>query len=133
MMSLPKKEPLNLVPFIDIMLVLLAMVLSIATFIAKGEIEVSLPKSQTSATPSQSGPEPTLLQVDAEGSLFWDAEKIDLAAAESRLTALSRDSKILLRIDKNARFDSFISVIDLLKKHNHENFAIATEKVEAGN
>ena len=36
MIKIPKKEPLNIVPFIDIMLVLLAMVLSISTFIAKG-------------------------------------------------------------------------------------------------
>lgn len=36
MIEIPKKEPLNIVPFIDIMLVLLAMVLSISTFIAKG-------------------------------------------------------------------------------------------------
>ena len=34
--EIPKKEPLNIVPFIDIMLVLLAMVLSVSTFIAKG-------------------------------------------------------------------------------------------------
>lgn len=33
--EIPKKEPLNIVPFIDIMLVLLAMVLSVSTFIAK--------------------------------------------------------------------------------------------------
>lgn len=34
--EIPKKEPHNIVPFIDIMLVLLAMVLSVSTFIAKG-------------------------------------------------------------------------------------------------
>ena len=42
MIEIPKKEPLNIVPFIDIMLVLLAMVLSISTFIAKGEIQINL-------------------------------------------------------------------------------------------
>lgn len=51
MIEIPKKEPLNIVPFIDIMLVLLAMVLSISTFIAKGEITVALPKSQTAGAP----------------------------------------------------------------------------------
>lgn len=46
MIEIPKKEPLNIVPFIDIMLVLLAMVLSISTFIAKGEIKINLPASK---------------------------------------------------------------------------------------
>ena len=53
MIEIPKKEPLNIVPFIDIMLVLLAMVLSISTFIAKGEIQINLPKSKSAATPQQ--------------------------------------------------------------------------------
>ncbi len=55
MIEIPKKEPLNIVPFIDIMLVLLAMVLSISTFIAKGEIQINLPKSKTAAAPQQAG------------------------------------------------------------------------------
>ena len=50
---------------------------------------------------------------------------------KSRLEALPRDKRIVLRIDKDARFDRFIAVIDLLKKYNHENFAIATEKVDS--
>ena len=49
MIEIPKKEPLNIVPFIDIMLVLLAMVLSISTFIAKGEIKIALPPSEAGA------------------------------------------------------------------------------------
>ncbi len=49
MIEIPKKEPLNIVPFIDIMLVLLAMVSSISTFIAKGEIKISLPASEAGA------------------------------------------------------------------------------------
>lgn len=55
MIEIPKKEPLNIVPFIDIMLVLLAMVLSISTFIAKGEIQINWPKSKTAAAPQQAG------------------------------------------------------------------------------
>ena len=49
MIEIPKKEPLNIVPFIDIMLVLLAMVLSISTFIAKGEINNGKRQSPTGA------------------------------------------------------------------------------------
>ena len=53
MIEIPKKEPLNIVPFIDIMLVLLAMVLSISTFIAKGEIQINLSKSKTADVPKE--------------------------------------------------------------------------------
>ena len=126
MIEIPKKEPLNIVPFIDIMLVLLAMVLSISTFIAKGEIEVSLPKSKTAGTPGQS--HPTLVQVDEAGTLFWSGETVDWTTLDERIARIPREERIVLRIDKNSRFDHFIQVIDLFKKHRHENFAIATEK-----
>ena len=42
-MRIPRKDGLNIVPFIDVMLVLLAIVLSVSTFIAQGQIKVELP------------------------------------------------------------------------------------------
>ena len=40
-----RAEGLNIVPFIDVMLVLLAIVLSVSTFIAKGKIPINLPQA----------------------------------------------------------------------------------------
>lgn len=51
-MRLHRKDGLNVVPFIDIMLVLLAIVLSISTFIAQGKIKLDLPEA-SSATPQK--------------------------------------------------------------------------------
>ena len=99
MIEIPKKEPLNIVPFIDIMLVLLAMVLSISTFIAKGEIKINLPASKTAFE--------------------------ELAEA---IAGIPRDKPVLLRMDRESKFEHFIRVIDLLKEHQHENFRIATER-----
>ena len=47
MMRLNRKDGLNIVPFIDVMLVLLAIVLSISTFIAQGNIPIDLPSSES--------------------------------------------------------------------------------------
>ena len=124
MIEIPKKEPLNIVPFIDIMLVLLAMVLSISTFIAKGEIQINLPKSKTADVPKEA-PEQRIVQVDAMGDFFLDNQKLSLAQA---IANLSREQPVLLRVDKDSTFDHFIQVIDLFKANNHENFRIATEK-----
>lgn len=44
---MPKKEGLNVIPLIDIMLVLLAIVLSVSTFIAQGSIKIDLPNSES--------------------------------------------------------------------------------------
>ena len=45
-----KRDGLNIVPFIDIMLVLLAIVLSVSTFIAQSGIKVELANSKNAAT-----------------------------------------------------------------------------------
>lgn len=128
MISLPKKEPLNIVPFIDIMLVLLAMVLSISTFIARGEIAVELPKSSASQPASGEARE-HMISVDGSGEIFVDGNRADGTALASFIEAVPREERIVLRIDKNAKFERFIGVVDLLKKHHHENFTIATEKI----
>lgn len=127
MIEIPKKEPLNIVPFIDIMLVLLAMVLSISTFIAKGEIQINLPKSKTADVPKEA-PEQRIVQVDAMGDFFLDSQKLSFEELAQAIANLSREQPVLLRVDKDSTFDHFIQVIDLLKANNHENFRIATEK-----
>ena len=120
MIEIPKKEPLNIVPFIDIMLVLLAMVLSISTFIAKGEIK-------TADVPKEA-PEQRIVQVDAMGDFFLDSKKLSFEELAQAIANLSREQPVLLRVDKDSTFDHFIQVIDLFKANNHENFRIATEK-----
>lgn len=127
MIEIPKKEPLNIVPFIDIMLVLLAMVLSISTFIAKGEIQINLPQSKTADVPKEA-PEQRIVQVDAMGDFFLDSQKLSFEELAQAIANLSREQPVLLRVDKDSTFDHFIQVIDLFKANNHENFRIATEK-----
>ena len=127
MIEIPKKEPLNIVPFIDIMLVLLAMVLSISTFIAKGEIQINLPKSKTADVPKEA-PEQRIVQVDAMGDFFLDSQKLSFEELAQAIANLSREQPVLLRVDKDSTFDHFIQVIYLFQANNHENFRIATEK-----
>ena len=121
--EIPKKEPLNIVPFIDIMLVLLAMVLSVSTFIAKGEIPIALPESRSAQAPLKNSNE-VLIQVTGEGTLHWNGEE----ATHEELRGISRDVRLVLRIDRTTRFEHFIRLLDMIKGVHHENFVIAAEK-----
>ena len=69
-MRLPKKDGLNVIPLIDVMLVLLAIVLSVSTFIAQGQIKVELPNSSQESTPTES--QIITLSVKEEGEIFYD-------------------------------------------------------------
>ena len=128
MIEIPKKEPLNIVPFIDIMLVLLAMVLSISTFIAKGEIQINLPQSESSQASGEKE-KPILVQVNAEGEFYWDGQSVSVENLEDKVKALNSNDRVLMRIDQESKFDSFVQVIELFKKYNHEIFAISNEQI----
>ena len=124
-MRLNKKDGLNIVPFIDIMLVLLAIVLSISTFIAQGKIAVDLPSAK-SAQQDKEDEKKVGVVIDKDNKFFIDDADISEDELKDKLNAVDIKTLIELKSDKNAKFDSFVKVIDILKEKGHENFAIQT-------
>lgn len=124
-MRLNKKDGLNIVPFIDIMLVLLAIVLSISTFIAQGKIAVDLPSAK-SAQQDKEDEKKVSVVIDKDNKFFIDDVEISENELKDKLNAVDIKTLIELKSDKNAKFDSFVKVIDILKEKGHENFAIQT-------
>ncbi|WP_107832934.1 TonB system transport protein ExbD [Campylobacter concisus] len=124
-MRLNKKDGLNIVPFIDIMLVLLAIVLSISTFIAQGKIAVDLPSAK-SAQQDKEDEKKVSVVIDKDNKFFIDDVEISEDELKDKLNAVNIKTLIELKSDKNAKFDSFVKVIDILKEKGHENFAIQT-------
>ena len=124
-MRLNKKDGLNIVPFIDIMLVLLAIVLSISTFIAQGKIAVDLPSAK-SAQQDKEDDKKVSVVIDKDNKFFIDDAEISENELKDKLNAVDIKTLIELKSDKNAKFDSFVKVIDILKEKGHENFAIQT-------
>lgn len=120
------KEGLNLVPFIDIMLVLLCIVLSVSTFIAEEKIAINLPKSENSV--SVEDKQKTFISINENGEFFYNDKALNYEELKSSLNNISKDEIIILRSDENASYKYFVMVIDLLKELKHENFAIATQK-----
>ena len=122
---MPKKEGLNVIPLIDIMLVLLAIVLSISTFIAQGNIKIDLPNSE-SAEKKQDEKDKIAVLINKDNEFFIGEEKVAEENLKEKLNEIKNETLIELKSQKESKFDSFIKVIDILKEKNHENFAITT-------
>jgi biopolymer transport protein ExbD len=123
----PKKfDEINVIPFIDIMLVLLVMVLTTATFIKQGVIPVNLPEAK--ATDKEDTKKEITVYVNAKGEMFFDKERVDLATLESKLSTVSKQQTVVLRSDKESKFQDFVSVMDILKRLGHEQLYIVTKK-----
>ena len=122
---MPKKEGLNVIPLIDIMLVLLAIVLSVSTLIAQGSIKIDLPNSE-SAEKKQDENDKIAVLINKDNDFFIGEEKVPEENLKEKLNEIKNETLIELKSDKESKFDSFIKVIDILKEKNHENFAITT-------
>lgn len=121
-------DEINVIPFIDIMLVLLVMVLTTATFIKQGVIPVELPEAKTST--KEDVHKEVTVYVNAKGEMFFEKEQVGLSALEEKLSKLSKEQTVVLRSDKDSRFQDFVSVMDILKRLNHEQLYIVTKEEE---
>ena len=102
---------MNLIPLIDIMLVLMIIFLLTAT-VLNPTVPLDLPK--TSAELNQAPPEAIQISIDKDAGLFWDDEPISMEALEVRLqeqSAGGKDPSIQLRADKESRYDTVAQVL----------------------
>ena len=122
-------DQINMIPFIDIMLVLLAIVLTTATFISQGVIDINLPEAQ-SAKPISEQAEVTTIEIaiNANKELFIDGEPATREILATKLENIAKDTPIRLRVDQEVAFKNFVDVIDLLKKNNLEKLKIITKE-----
>lgn len=122
-----KFDQINVIPFIDIMLVLLAIVLLTASFSKNGKIDVSLPAADNAeevATDSL----PRIISVSENGQLYLDDSESNLDSIEKNMADWPKDQPILLKIDRNAAFDFFVQISSLLKEYELRNISVLTEQ-----
>lgn len=124
--SLKKFEQINVIPFIDIMLVLLVMVLTTATFIKQGVIPVELPEAKSQKKDEKQNE--INVYIKANGELYFDKDRVDAKELETKLAALSKDQTVVLRSDKESKFQDFVTVMDILKRLEHEQLYIVTKE-----
>lgn len=122
----PKRaEGLNIVPFIDVMLVLLAIVLSVSTFIAQGKIPINLPQADN--IDKKLDDKVVHIVISAENLIYIDDEPQDQNSLRERINTINNETMIELKSDKDAKFESFVQVINIIKDKGHENFSIAAQ------
>lgn len=100
---------INVIPLVDVMLVLLVIVLTTATFISTGQIPVNLAKAKEVGDRKDV---PIVITLTSEGKLFLN----DRAIAEGELSAAlimqPRESAVVVRADKVTLLERFVAVVD---------------------
>ncbi len=117
-------ETLNVVPLVDVMLVLLTMVLTTANFIATGRIPIALPQASHSQVEKQKD---KTIALAASGELYFDNEPVSKDDLETRLRELPPETSFLIRADRTIAFQNFIDVADMLKRMSFTKVSVQTQ------
>src|SRR5262249_52609568 len=102
-------DQINVIPLVDVMLVLLVIVLTTATFISTGQIPVSLAKAKEV---SDRQDVPIVITLNADGNLFLNDKPLNDKTLKDALSGESRDSAVIVRADKTTLLERFVSLVD---------------------
>ena len=119
-------DKMNVVPFIDIVLVLLVIILATSTFVKNQTINVDLPTASSKKSEEKKNIQ---IAVDKEGIYSYEREILTLDLIKEKLMELDpKKDLISLRMDRSSEFQYFVDIIDILKTKGFENISIITKK-----
>lgn len=128
---------INVVPYIDVMLVLLVIFMITAPMLSQG-VTVDLPKA-ASQNLSQADREPIIVSVDKQGQFFLNIYENPAApitpqaltvrvAAELQLASQSKQKlNVLVKGDQGVEYGKVIAAMSLLKKAGAEQVGLLTD------
>lgn len=116
---------LNVIPLVDVMLVLLTIVLTTSTFIVTGGIQVELPKA--SSDEQTSSPHSLTITLDQTGSLWLNGENCTQETLQARLDKTERSTPLLIRADKTLALQNFVDVFAAIKGLGFTKLSLQTE------
>lgn len=122
-----KFDEINIIPFIDIMLVLLAIVLVTASFISQGKIQVNVPKASTTQT-IKADDLAKLLTITSDNDFFYNDKLISKEELNTEIATWDKAQKVTLKVDGAVAFEKFVELTDLLAANEIKNVAIITKK-----
>ncbi len=120
---------INMIPLIDIMLVLLIIFMITAPMMHSG-IEVNLPRAETRTSPAE---ERMIITITKDRKIYIENNPVSLQSLEDRLKEYfyGKEKKVaFIKGDRNVPYGFVISVIDRAKKAGAENLALIVEYEE---
>jgi len=117
---------INVIPLVDIMLVLLTIVLITATFIVQGSIPVRLPTSKHANIKNIRSFQITITE---KGDIFFERRKVKLEELDKIIKNLDKNSQVSIFADKSAKVQNLVAVLDILKKYEIKRALIKTELI----
>lgn len=129
---------INVVPYIDVMLVLLIIFMVTAPLLTQG-VQVELPKAGAEPIPDVPNHPPLVVSVDAEGNLYinvGDKEDEPTSGEDivKRTAAVLRnrpDTPILVKADRAVPYGNVVGAMVLLQRGGADNVGFITDPLDS--
>ena len=135
----PKAE-MNVVPYIDVMLVLLVIFMVTAPMLTQG-VKIELPKVAAQALTSTVEQQILTLSVQADGGYYWNlgselktegqtdsaVSLEEMTAKVGAIIAARGDTQVYVRADQNAAYVHVVAGIAALQQGGVSNLGLITE------
>lgn len=126
---------INVVPYIDVMLVLLVIFMAAAPMLAQG-IQLDLPK-EPSEPLERSEQDPLIVSIQRDGSMYLnvggdDAESVSISQTELqdravRVLRARPDVPVFVRGDTELPYGTIVNVMTILQQAGAESVGLLTE------
>jgi len=118
---------INVIPLVDVMLVLLTIVLTTSTFIATGTLPVELPRATKSPVQTVKS---LAIEIDVSGNIYLNSQLVSLDGLKDSLKTRTKETPILIRADRNSHLQAFVDVLDVVKNLEFKRASLQTEEIK---
>jgi biopolymer transport protein TolR len=123
---------INLVPLIDVLLVVLFFYMIISPMMSRG-LDVNLPKSEANTVKQE---DRVVLTVTRSQELFVEQERVNVSKLKDVLDSIRKSKPLVnvyLRADKDAPYGAVVQVMDVVKRAGIDRLGMVTEPASGGN
>ena len=118
---------INVIPLVDVMLVLLTIVLTTSTLIAKGSIPLQLPQASANR---EDALRTQTIEIARDGTIYYNAAPVCRQALLDALMRMDRSTPVLIRADRKIALQTFVDVLDVVKTEGFTRVSLQTESAQ---
>lgn len=119
---------MNVIPLVDIMLVLLTIVLMVSTFVASGSIPVRLPVASQQQKEAQL--KTATITIDQNNVIYFESTMTTLSGLSEQVRNVARETPLIIKADQGITVQSCVNVLDLLTNAGFKKIGLQTERGE---
>ncbi len=119
---------INIVPLVDIILVVLIIFMVTAPLVLKPTIDINLPKASSG---DESPPTPLNIAINRDGGISLNGQTstlADVTAYATKIAAEKPDTAAILQADRTVTLETLTSIIDVVKTAGIKKVAFSIEK-----